>query len=54
MLAVTLGHLESVRILLQFDTNVNCENSEGWTGKKKKHFYSFLLNNVININLINI
>lgn len=31
MLAVTLGHLESVRILLQYDTNVNCENSEGWT-----------------------
>ncbi|XP_044760632.1 ankyrin repeat domain-containing protein 13D isoform X1 [Coccinella septempunctata] len=31
MLAVTLGHLESVRILLNNEANVNVENSEGWT-----------------------
>lgn len=43
MLAVTLGHLESVRILLQFDTNVNCENSEGWTGKKITFIVSYLI-----------
>lgn len=32
MLAVTLGHLESVRTLLNFEANVNCENPDGWTG----------------------
>jgi len=31
MLAVTLGHLESARTLLQHATNVNTENREGWT-----------------------
>lgn len=31
MLAVTLGHLESARTLLQHTTNVNTENREGWT-----------------------
>ncbi|PSN45064.1 Ankyrin repeat domain-containing protein 13B [Blattella germanica] len=31
MLAVTLGHLESARILLQHSTNVNTENRDGWT-----------------------
>lgn len=31
MLAVTLGHLESTRILLQHDANVNAENPGGWT-----------------------
>ncbi|KAF2882069.1 hypothetical protein ILUMI_24117 [Ignelater luminosus] len=31
MLAVTLGHLESVRTLLNFEANVNCENPDGWT-----------------------
>ncbi|XP_046395544.1 ankyrin repeat domain-containing protein 13D isoform X3 [Ischnura elegans] len=31
MLAVTLGHLESARVLLQHATNVNTENREGWT-----------------------
>ncbi|KAF4529409.1 hypothetical protein B566_EDAN003503 [Ephemera danica] len=30
MLAVTLGHLESVRVLLQHSTNVNTENRDGW------------------------
>lgn len=32
MLAVTLGHVESVRILLNHEANVNCENADGWTG----------------------
>ncbi|KAJ8949323.1 hypothetical protein NQ314_008243 [Rhamnusium bicolor] len=32
MLAVTLGHLESARTLLNSDANVNCENLNGWTG----------------------
>ncbi|KAJ8983987.1 hypothetical protein NQ317_008692 [Molorchus minor] len=31
MLAVTLGHLESTRSLLNADANVNCENLNGWT-----------------------
>lgn len=29
-LAVTLGHLESVKVLLQFDADVNIENRDGW------------------------
>lgn len=33
MLAVTLGFLEMVKILLSHDADVNCENSDGWTGK---------------------
>ena len=31
MLAVTLGHLECIRILLKYDTNVNVINKAGWT-----------------------
>lgn len=31
MLSVTLGHLESTRVLLQHDTNVNVINRGGWT-----------------------
>ncbi|XP_022916461.1 ankyrin repeat domain-containing protein 13D isoform X2 [Onthophagus taurus] len=31
MLAVTLGHMESVRSLLNFEANVNCENADGWS-----------------------
>ncbi|XP_031355358.1 ankyrin repeat domain-containing protein 13D [Photinus pyralis] len=31
MLAVTLGHLESVRSLLHHGANVNCDNPDGWT-----------------------
>ncbi|CAB3383994.1 Hypothetical predicted protein [Cloeon dipterum] len=31
MLAVTLGHLESVRVLLNHHANVNTENKECWT-----------------------
>ncbi|XP_060522044.1 ankyrin repeat domain-containing protein 13D isoform X2 [Cylas formicarius] len=30
MLAVTLGHLESTRTLLNAEANVNCENNDGW------------------------
>ncbi|PIK43636.1 putative ankyrin repeat domain-containing protein 13D [Apostichopus japonicus] len=29
-LAVTLGHLESVKVLLQFNADVNIENKKGW------------------------
>ena len=32
-LAVTLGHLESVRLLLRHNAQVNVENKGGWTGK---------------------
>lgn len=32
MLAVTLGHIESVGVLLQHEANVNTENTQGWTG----------------------
>lgn len=32
MLAVTLGYLESSRVLLNCEANVSCENSDGWTG----------------------
>ncbi|KOX68520.1 Ankyrin repeat domain-containing protein 13B [Melipona quadrifasciata] len=31
MLAVTLGHIESVGVLLQYEANVNTENTQGWT-----------------------
>jgi len=31
MLAVTLGHLESSRVLLRHNANVNVENTGGWT-----------------------
>lgn len=31
-LAVTLGHLESARILLRHGANANAENSRYWTG----------------------
>lgn len=33
MLAVTLGHLEAARILLNYEANVSCENLDGWTGR---------------------
>lgn len=32
MLAVTLGHLESAKLLMEKGANVNTENKEGWTG----------------------
>lgn len=38
MLAVTLGYVESVRILLNHDADVNCESPDGWTGS----FISFI------------
>ncbi|XP_076755837.1 ankyrin repeat domain-containing protein 13D isoform X1 [Xylocopa sonorina] len=31
MLAVTLGHIETVGVLLQHEANVNTENNQGWT-----------------------
>jgi ankyrin repeat domain-containing protein 13 len=36
MLAVTMGHKESVRVLLNHGASVNMENREGWNGKVKK------------------
>ena len=41
LLAVTLGHLESTRVLLKANANVNVENKDGFSGKFEKHFYSF-------------
>jgi ankyrin repeat protein len=42
-LAVTLGHLESVRVLLRHDANANAENSRYWTGKMYiLHFIQYL------------
>ena len=31
MLSVTLGHLESTKVLLEAETNVNVVNNQGWT-----------------------
>ncbi|XP_058807424.1 ankyrin repeat domain-containing protein 13D isoform X2 [Phymastichus coffea] len=31
MLAVTLGHIEASRVLLQHDANINTENKQGWS-----------------------
>lgn len=33
MLAVTLGHLETARLLMERGGNINTENKEGWTGE---------------------
>ena len=33
-LAVSLGHLESVRVLLRHNANVGRENANGWTGTR--------------------
>jgi ankyrin repeat protein len=33
LLAVTLGHLESAKVLLDNDANVNVEAKDGWTGE---------------------
>jgi ankyrin repeat protein len=38
MLAVTMGHKESVRVLLNHGASVNMENREGWNGKVKKKY----------------
>lgn len=32
MLAITLGDIESTRILITKGANVNIKNDEGWTG----------------------
>uniref|UniRef100_A0AAR2LUA8 Uncharacterized protein n=1 Tax=Pygocentrus nattereri TaxID=42514 RepID=A0AAR2LUA8_PYGNA len=37
-LAVTLGHLESARVLLNYGADVSKENSNGWTGRTTCHF----------------
>lgn len=36
MLAVTLGHLETARLLMESGANINTENKDGWTGN---HFH---------------
>lgn len=36
MLAITLGDIESTRLLIIRGANVNVKNDEGWTGKKIK------------------
>jgi len=36
MLAITLGDIESTRLLITRGANVNVKNDDGWTGKKKK------------------
>lgn len=33
ILAVTLGYLESAKVLLDAGADVNFENKEGWSGK---------------------
>lgn len=33
MLAVTLGHLEVAKLLMDRGANVNTENKDGWTGQ---------------------
>lgn len=43
MLAVTLGHLESARSLLNSEANVNCENSNGWTGMYNEIIFIILV-----------
>lgn len=35
-LAVSLGHLESVRVLLRHNANVGRENANGWTGTRAR------------------
>jgi ankyrin repeat protein len=36
-LAVSLGHLESARVLLRHKADVTKENGQGWTGKYPCH-----------------
>jgi len=41
MLAITLGDIESTRLLILGGANVNVKNDEGWTGKiKYVHIFS--------------
>jgi len=44
MLAITLGDIESTRLLIIRGANVNVKNDEGWTGKIKNIFILFKLN----------
>lgn len=37
MLAVTLGHLETARLLMERGANINTENKDGWTGEQHKN-----------------
>lgn len=37
-LAVTLGHLDCARVLLQHGADVSKENRNGWTGEKTMEF----------------
>lgn len=39
MLAITLGDLESTRLLIMRGANVNVKNDEGWTGKIKINMF---------------
>lgn len=43
MLAVTLGYVESVRVLLDNDADVNCESPDGWTGGCLDIFIGYVL-----------
>lgn len=38
-LAVSLGHLESARVLLRHKADVTKENGQGWTGEYTHHLY---------------
>lgn len=38
-LAVSLGHLESARVLLRHKADVTKENGQGWTGKYTYHLH---------------
>lgn len=44
MLAITLGDLESTRLLIIKGANVNVKNDEGWTGKKNIFIHIYVIN----------
>lgn len=46
MLAITLGDIQSTRLLITKGANVNVKNDEGWTGMKKLYF---TLSSIINL-----
>lgn len=43
MLAVTLGHLEASKLLMEFGANVNTENKDGWTGNGLRFICYYIL-----------